>query len=253
VDASSGAVKWFFPVQRMAQLCGFAGFAPQTARTEEEYPANPKPGQRKRICSTGSMPVHVPPLPSTVKRRSVRIKVVLAVLFVLGALLFGFFGSGRLRVIAVPQKAMSPTIKAGDKLLMEGGTYLFRHPHRGEIVVFSSKGIPALGPRGDLYVERVAGLPGEQVRISEGKLFVNNFHVPMASSEGPIEFVTPPNLRASFRPPYTDVTVPDGHYFVLGDNAANSYDSRFWGFVPGKNILGRMVFRISPDRIGPVR
>jgi signal peptidase I len=135
--------------------------------------------------------------------------------------------------------------------MMENVSFLCREPRRGDIVVFRTGGIASL-PSATFYVMRVAGEPGDHVRISEGKLFVNDKQVSLSNAVGEIAYnlsVHATSLRAQ-----TDVVVPNGCYFVLGDNSTNSFDSRFWGTVPRKNIIGRMSFCYwPPARTGGVR
>lgn len=107
-------------------------------------------------------------------------------------------------------------------------------------------------PPATFYVERVAGEPGDRVCISEGKLFVNNKHALLSNSVGQIVYDLPPQV--ALFPPTTELTVPNGCYFVLGDNSTNSFDSRFWGSVPRKNIIGRISFCYwPPQRAGKVK
>ena len=146
---------------------------------------------------------------------------------------------------------MTPAISAGDHVIMEGMTFLARKPRRGDIVVFKSGGIASLPPA-TLYVKRVAGEPGDHLRISEGKLFVNEKQVALSNARGEIAYELPP-LAERFSPK-TDVIVPEGRYFVLGDNSTNSLDSRFWGTVPRDSILGRISFCYWPlQRVGGVK
>jgi signal peptidase I len=117
------------------------------------------------------------------------------------------------------------------------------------MVVFKTDGIPYL-PSGTPYVKRVAGEPGEHIRITEGKLYVNDVLTVISNAAGAIVYQLPPHIE----PANTDLTVPDGCYFVLGDNSTNSSDSRTWGCVPRQNIIGRIVFCHWPlNRIGTVK
>ena len=150
---------------------------------------------------------------------------------------------GLLRPFSLPTSAMAPTISQGDHILMEGFTFLSRQPCRGDIVVFKTDGIRSLRPA-TLYVKRVAGEPGDHVRISEGKLFVNDKQASLSNEMGEIVYDLPPNSAGLS--PQTDVTVPSGCYFVLGDNSTNSLDSRFFGGVPRGNIIGRISFCYWP-------
>jgi signal peptidase I len=158
---------------------------------------------------------------------------------------------GLVRPFSVPTGAMAPAVSPGDHFMMEGITFLSRQPRRGDIVVFKTDGIASL-PAAAFHIKRVAGEPGDHVRISEGKLFVNDRQVSLSNAAGEITYNLPP-LAGGFSA-QTDVKVAPGSYFVLGDNSTNSFDSRFWGSVPRGNIIGQVSFCYwPPDRIGRVK
>jgi len=159
---------------------------------------------------------------------------------------------GLMRPFGVPTGAMTPAVSPGDHFMMEGISFLSRQPRRGDIVIFKTDGIDSLPPPSTLYVKRVAGEPGDHLRISEGKLFVNDRQVSLSNEAGEIIY-DPPPLTAGLSI-QTDVKVPNSCYFVLGDNSTNSFDSRFWGSVPRGNIIGRVSFCYWPiQRAGTIK
>lgn len=152
----------------------------------------------------------------------------------------------------LPQNSMAPAIAANDHIIMEGFTYLNRKPARGDITAFRGDGLPPL-ENGVTYVKRVVGLPGERIRISDGALYVNESIVELKNKGGLIRYSNFPGstyLRSS----NDSVVVPEGSYFLLGDNSPNGLDSRFWGFLPAKSIRGRMWFCYwPPENIGAIK
>ena len=158
---------------------------------------------------------------------------------------------GLVRLITMPTGGMAPGVLPGDHVLTEGFSYLSRKPRRGDIAVFRAEGIPQLAA-GFYYTKRIAGEPGDHVQISAGKLYINDQHVVLSNAAGEISYFLP---RAAERmSPQTDVTVPAGQYYVLGDTSTNSFDSRFWGFLPANNIVGRIAFCYwPPKRLGAVK
>ena len=158
---------------------------------------------------------------------------------------------GLIRPFSIPTNPMAPAIAAGDHIIMEGFTFIFRDPCRGDIVVFKTDGIPSIPP-GALYMKRVVGLPGEHIRISAGKLFVNEQSVSLSNALGQIIYPAPSFLAGSTL--LTNIDVPRGCYYVLGDYSRNSLDSRNYGCVPRKNIIGRAAFCYwPPGRVGAVK
>jgi signal peptidase I len=157
---------------------------------------------------------------------------------------------GLLYPFYIPTASMAPAVSPGDHVIMEGLTFLNRKPHRGDIIVFNSDGISSL-QLGTKYDKRILGEPGEHLRISDGKLYINDSLVVVTNCAGEISYPLTQQLE-SFGPK-TDVIVPQGQYFVVGDNSTNSFDSRFWGCLPAKNIVGRILFCYwPPNRIGKV-
>jgi signal peptidase I len=128
----------------------------------------------------------------------------------------------------------------------EGEDHLFRPPHRGDVIVFRFP----LAPDRD-FIKRVIGVPGDTVEVRDEKVFING----VAIEEDYI--LSPPNYT------YGPSIVPEGKYFVLGDNRRNSYDSHAWGngcaveqqceFVPEENIIGQAWISYWPfDDLGLV-
>jgi len=146
---------------------------------------------------------------------------------------------------------MSPTLRPADHIIVEGFTYHFREPRRGEIVVFRTDGIPGT-PDNQYYMKRVAGEPGEQLKLSDGKLEINGTQVHLSNSVGEIVSQVPPEFERFLTE--TNLVVPAQAYYVVGDNWTNSLDSRSYGCVPRKNIIGRVYLRyMPPNRAGRVR
>lgn len=144
------------------------------------------------------------------------------------ALLIMFFVA---RAFTVDGPSMQPTLHTGERLLIDKITYRFREPARGDIVVFRYPADPS-----SYFIKRVIGVPGDHIQIAQGRVYVNG----QLLEE---EYVSSPTV-ARFR---SDV-VPEGHYFVLGDNRRNSQDSRSpaVGHVPRANIVGRAILRYWP-------
>ncbi len=119
-------------------------------------------------------------------------------------------------------------------------------------MVFKVDGLSPKIPSGEYYIKRIAGEPGDQVLISDGKLFINHALVTLSNSMGPIAYYPSPHYAAFMA--ITNLTVPAGQYYVLGDRSTNSYDSRSWGTLPAENIIGRIRFCYWPlGHIGGVK
>ncbi|MDD5430814.1 MAG: signal peptidase I [Candidatus Pacebacteria bacterium] len=132
--------------------------------------------------------------------------------------------------------SMEPTFSSGNYLLIDEFTYRLREPQRGEVVVFRYPGNPSV-----YYIKRIIGLPTERVVVQKGEVRIFR----KGDDEGLVvkEPYLPQGLKTG-----GDVTVVLGNneYFVLGDNRNFSYDSRSWGVLPQKNILGVVRLRLLP-------
>src|SRR5581483_4189875 len=105
-------------------------------------------------------------------------------------------------------------------------------------------------PSNQVYIQRIAGEPGDHLELAGGKLYINGSLVTLSNEAGPITYFAP---AVSSRV-VTNLIVPADSYFMLGDNSINSYDSRYWGTVPRANIIGTPAFRYWPaGRIGGVK
>ncbi len=159
------------------------------------------------------------------------------------------------QIYKIPTTSMVDTLKPGDKIFVSKLVYGPRIPftdlrikgvhlpERGDVVVF----IPP-SDRKKAYIKRLIGLPGEKVLIKGGNVFING------------KLLTDPRIASHFYYNQGDygregaeVTVPDGSYFMLGDNSMSSLDSRFWGFVEEKDVYGKAIFIWwPPDRISVI-
>ena len=136
----------------------------------------------------------------------------------------------------IPSGSMIPTLQINDRVLVNKFIYRFTEPERGDIVVFESVD----DPETDL-IKRVVGLPGDRIAVRSGRLIVNG--------EPQQEPYT--NKKFPDRSFFAKTTVPKNHVFVMGDNRANSSDSRVFGPLPKENIEGEAFLRFWPlDRIG---
>jgi signal peptidase I len=169
------------------------------------------------------------------------------------------------QAFTIPSESMEQTLLIGDYLLVDKFCYggstgwnillPYRKVRRGDVIVFHYPVNPAQD-----FVKRVVALPGDRLRLINKRVYINGSPV----EEPYVQYIT--TLRNYYRDdfPRTDapdygvdakwwkempklvedhqLIVPEGHYFVLGDNRDDSQDSRYWGFVPRENIIGRPLF-----------
>jgi signal peptidase I len=160
----------------------------------------------------------------------------LVILLISFALVFGFVRPFVMEAFWIPSGSMIPTLEIGDRVLVNKFIYRFTEPERGDIIVFES-----VDNTNEDLIKRVVGLPGDKIAVKGGKLYVNG--------EPQKEPYT--NKKLQDRSFFAKTKVPKNHVFVMGDNRANSADSRVFGALPEKNIEGEAFLRFwPPDRIG---
>jgi len=149
--------------------------------------------------------------------------------------------------VRVEGQSMMPKLHDQDRIFVNKFIYPLREwlgdkepIKRGDIVVLLFPDDPSKS-----YIKRVVGLPGEEVNIEDGKLYINGQQIEES-------YLDPEFLSRDSMP--TPTRVKDHHYFVMGDNRRNSSDSRYWGLVPEKYIYGKAIFRYYPfspfERVG---
>lgn len=146
-----------------------------------------------------------------------------AVGLVLACVSLLMIGAYVLAPVRVEGQAMMPTLRDGERVL---AWKVVEEIRRGDLVLFWFPDDPSKS-----YIKRVIGLPGEEVRIENGKVFINGSELD--------EPYIPSDYRSSDAMP-EPMMVRDHHYFVLGDNRRNSSDSRYWGLVPEKYIYAKV-------------
>ncbi len=164
---------------------------------------------------------------------------------IIAILLALFIRSFVVQAFKIPSGSMLPTLKVGDYLLVNKFIYGIKNPfngdtliplsdpEQGDVVVFRYPKDPSID-----YIKRVIGVPGDTIEMRNKQLFING-----KKTDDPHAWIDKPDSilpgTESVRDNFGPILVPKGHIFVMGDNRDNSYDSRFWGFVDEKEILGQ--------------
>jgi signal peptidase I len=130
--------------------------------------------------------------------------------------------------VRIHTASMYDTLRPGDMVFVNRLAYKFDQPGRGDVVVFDPP-VESTEP----FIKRLIGLPGEQVTIKDGEVYING------------ELLQEPYIHDQTIPSQT-LDVPQDSIFVMGDNRGNSSDSRRWGVVPLENLIGRAIFVYWP-------
>ena len=125
--------------------------------------------------------------------------------------------------------SMQPNFPNGEYLLTDKVSYRFGEVERGDVVVFEPP-----GSEGEEYIKRIIGLPGEEISVKGGKVYINGSLLDESYISDSLQ-----TSGGSFLNENATVDVPSDYYFVLGDNRVASSDSRMWGFVEKDKITGR--------------
>ncbi len=186
------------------------------------------------------------------------------VVFVLVAVILIRFFVGELRWI--PSSSMYPTLIEGDRIFVEKVTKPFRAPKRGDVIVFYPPDetlktdflsvmarLTGILCKDVAYIKRIVGLPNDKLEIKKEN---DNFYVYINDKKEIEPYILSETDWIDCRDDMYcgPLQIPDGQYFMMGDNRGNSQDSRFWGFLPEKNIIGRAVFKFWPiPRMGLIK
>ena len=145
-------------------------------------------------------------------------------------------------------------IDTGDQVFVDKFSYNFVKPHNGDVFVFRTNNIPGIHEDpvagAPFYIKRLAGLPGDTLRVDPPFLYINGRKAQGYGFER-VMSARPPYRgyalgRDFLAKPDRTFTVPSNGYFAMGDNSYNSYDSRYWGAVPAENLVGRGLFVYWP-------
>ncbi len=146
-----------------------------------------------------------------------------------------------IQAFKIPSGSMLETLQIGDHLLVNkflyglkdpfSDAYLIQgvHPKVGDIIVFRYPKDPSID-----YIKRVVGVPGDILEMKDKQLYRNGIQI-----NEPYTQHSQPMVMIPIRDNWGPLSIPDGKYFVMGDNRDDSLDSRFWGFVDHKNIRGK--------------
>ena len=169
--------------------------------------------------------------------KSIAIAIVIAVVF----------KATMVQSYAVPTGSMIPTIMPNDRVFGNRFVYYFREPKPGDVISFTPpESVPTRQKtRFGTYIpflKRVIAVHGDAIEVKDGKVFVNGKKIDEPYINDPPDYYMTPTV------------VPEGMFFVLGDNRQNSLDSHVWGFLPEKNVKAKAFFRYWPlNRIGVVK
>lgn len=129
--------------------------------------------------------------------------------------------------------SMYPTFHNGEYLIIDELSYNFHTPVRGDVIIFRFPEDPS-----KYFIKRVIGLPGETVTVLGGKVYITN--------QNGVRFLLNEPYLSQITNKATSTVVGPDEYFVMGDNRLVSYDSRYWGSVPTKDLRGRAWLRLFP-------
>ena len=129
----------------------------------------------------------------------------------------------------VSSGSMEPTLKVGTKIFVNALAYTFKEPQRGDIILFEFESLQVI------FTKRIIGLPGEKVSFQKGEVYINDELLREEYLQEDVDTLSIQNF-----------VVPEGCYFVMGDNREESLDSRFWKepYVTKESIKGRVVLQI---------
>ncbi len=137
--------------------------------------------------------------------------------------------------------SMDPTFSTGQFLIVDRLTYRFEKPERGDVIVFEYPNNPDI-----YYIKRIIALPGETIKVVSGKVTIFNKENLDGFSLDESYVSTTHASTENF-----EKTLPENHYFVMGDNRSQSSDSRVWGSLEFERIVGRPFVRLVPiNKIG---
>lgn len=148
--------------------------------------------------------------------------------------------------------SMYPNFQSGEFLLTDKLSYRFGSPERGDVIIFTAPSTAhcPVGFNCD-FIKRIIALPGERIKVEKGKIYING-KVLDEPYQRALKFTGGGNVSGSYLAEGTERVIPDNNYVVMGDNRPASSDSRDWGPVAQKLIVGKVLLRYWPPSVAGV-